>query len=175
MNIEKSSCSEFDFNIYEILPIMKVDFFFFLQHSELSCLLEYLFAVWYYIWHNVVCADKKVTNSQWCHTKKWGSSCLQLPASLINSGSRMLDGVTAKQERFIESVSPVFFYTLTPSKPFSHLFPVSHVCCSPAATRAKWVKASLTCVTLLPRHADTTCTPSLYITLQTHWTWERQI
>ena len=49
-----------------------------------------------------------------------------------------------------------------------------HVCCSPAATRTERVKAGPTRVTLPPRHADSTRTPSFHITLQTHWAWRGQ-
>lgn len=46
-------------------------------------------------------------------------------------------------------------------------------CCSPAATRAKRVKAILTRITLVPCHAASTRAPSLFIALQTHRTWQR--
>lgn len=57
-------------------------------------------------------ADKDVTNSQWCHSQKWESVCLQLLSTLINSGSGLFDGKrTAKQGRFMKlvSVAPVYF------------------------------------------------------------------
>lgn len=57
-------------------------------------------------------ADKEVTNSQWCHSQKCESACLQLLSTLINSGPGLFDGNrTAKQGRFMKSVSvaPVYF------------------------------------------------------------------
>lgn len=71
-----------------------------------------LLALQCYIWHHVLHADKEVTNSQWCHSQKWESACLQLLSSLINSGSGLFDGKrTAKQGRFMKlvSVAPVYF------------------------------------------------------------------
>lgn len=57
-------------------------------------------------------ADKKVTNSQWCHSQKWESACLQLLSCLINSGPGLFDGKrAAKQKRFMKlvSIAPVYF------------------------------------------------------------------
>lgn len=71
-----------------------------------------LLPLWCYIWCHVLHADKEVANSQWCHSQKWESACLQLLSSLINSGSGLSDGKrTAKQGRFMKlvSVAPLYF------------------------------------------------------------------
>lgn len=145
-------------------------------------------------------ADKEVTNSQWCHSQKCESACLQLLSTLINSGPGLFDGNrTAKQGRFMKSVSvaPVYFIFKplcfggnTSSPSFAHLrdfkgqfFFFFHTVvrgirlyahCSPAPGRAQRMEASPTFVTLLPCHASPTRAPSLLIALQAHRTWTRQ-
>lgn len=112
------------------------------------------------------------------------SACLRLLCSLIRiwlGGVRQQDGQdcvcfswVSSLITFLRNASNFTTYFVWWRSPSVLPYFCNYSFCSLAATRTEGVKACPTCVTLLPRHASSTHTPSLHVALQPGWACEDQ-